>query len=306
MYRSTFSLGAFAFISTIINNVLPVLAIPKISAVGNKFFTEEGDQFYIKGRWWLNLSNAPLLNCFLGISYQLIPLDPLIDEAQCKRDAKLMKDLNANAIRVYHVDPTADHNGCMKAFADVGIYLFVDLDTFDTQLEQVSHHSQSVRSFSQDHLLTSFLWQENPEWSKSSFTAFKAVLDEFQQYDNTAGVFVGNEVLTFGELSHHSTESRLILREANRSDTAPYVKASIRDIKAYRDSKKYRKIPVGYSAGTFLRHWLHVAKDVIISCSRSLVLFPSFHSRLSAWVLQLYYFDFGAKIARWNSPPYVR
>ena len=79
----------------------------------------------------------------LGIAYQLIPLDPLIDEAQCKRDAKLMKDLNANAIRVYHVDPTADHSGCMTAFADVGIYLFVDLDTFDTQFNQVSHH-QSV------------------------------------------------------------------------------------------------------------------------------------------------------------------
>lgn len=76
---------------------------------------------------------------FLGIAYQLIPLDPLIDEAQCKRDAKLMKDLNANAIRVYHVDPTADHRGCMKAFADVGIYLFVDLDTFETQLDQVGH-----------------------------------------------------------------------------------------------------------------------------------------------------------------------
>lgn len=140
MYQSTFSLVAFAFISTIINNVLPVLAIPKISAVGNKFFTEDGDQFYIKGRRWLNLSRAPLLKSFLGIAYQLIPLDPLIDEAQCKRDAKLMKDLNANAIRVYHVDPTADHSGCMTAFADVGIYLFVDLDTFDTQLEQVSHH----------------------------------------------------------------------------------------------------------------------------------------------------------------------
>lgn len=49
MYRSACSLVAFALISTIINNVLPVLAIPKISAVGNKFFTEDGDQFYIKG-----------------------------------------------------------------------------------------------------------------------------------------------------------------------------------------------------------------------------------------------------------------
>lgn len=48
-----------------------------------------------------------------------------------------MSELGVNGIRVYHVDPIADHTGCMKAFADAGIYLFVDLDTFDTQIEQV-------------------------------------------------------------------------------------------------------------------------------------------------------------------------
>lgn len=48
-----------------------------------------------------------------------------------------MSELGANAIRVYHVDASADHKGCMSAFADAGIYLFVDLDTFNTQIEQV-------------------------------------------------------------------------------------------------------------------------------------------------------------------------
>lgn len=51
-----------------------------------------------------------------------------------------MQDLGANAIRVYHVDPTGDHKGCMKAFEDAGIYLFVDLDDFETQIEQVGLH----------------------------------------------------------------------------------------------------------------------------------------------------------------------
>lgn len=49
-----------------------------------------------------------------------------------------MKDLGANTIRVYHVDPTADHSGCMNAFSDAGIYVFVDLDTFSTVIDPVS------------------------------------------------------------------------------------------------------------------------------------------------------------------------
>jgi len=35
----------------------------------------------------------------------------------------------------------------------------------------------------------------------------------------------------------------------NNSIAAPYVKAAARDMKAYRNSKGYRNIPVGYSAG---------------------------------------------------------
>lgn len=73
-----------------------------------------------------------------GIAYQLTPDDPLVDDAQCKRDIVRMSELGANAIRVYHVDPSANHKPCMSAFADAGIYLFVDLDTFTTQIEQVS------------------------------------------------------------------------------------------------------------------------------------------------------------------------
>ncbi|KAJ5103534.1 hypothetical protein N7532_004063 [Penicillium argentinense] len=169
-----------------------VSAIPTISAVGSKFFYENGTQYYLK-----------------GIAYQLTPNDPLTDGAQCKRDIARMSELGTNAIRVYHVDPTADHKACMTAFADAGIYLFVDLDTFSTQIEQT-----------------------NPHWNQTQFDHFKEVLDEFQQFDNTAGVFVGNEVLTTADGSH----------------AAPYVLAAARDIKAYRDQKGYREIPVGYSA----------------------------------------------------------
>ena len=40
--------------------------------------------------------------------------------------------------------------------------------------------------------------QEDPYWNQTQLSDFEAVLDEFQQYDNTAGVFVGNEVIDLG------------------------------------------------------------------------------------------------------------
>ena len=78
-----------------------------------------------------------------GVAYQLTIDDPLVDGTQCALDASLMKTLGANTIRVYHVDPTADHQDCMDTFANAGIYLFVDLDTFDTQIEGVGCAVQS-------------------------------------------------------------------------------------------------------------------------------------------------------------------
>jgi 1,3-beta-glucanosyltransferase GAS1 len=57
-------------------------------------------------------------------------------------------------------------------------------------------------------------------------------MDSFASYDNTLGFFVGNEVIALD----------------NQSLAAPYIKAAARDMKAYRNSKGYRSIPVGYSA----------------------------------------------------------
>jgi 1,3-beta-glucanosyltransferase GAS1 len=57
-------------------------------------------------------------------------------------------------------------------------------------------------------------------------------MDNFEKFDNTLGFFVGNEVIAL----------------ANQSSAAPYIKAAARDMKAYRDAKGYRKIPVGYCA----------------------------------------------------------
>jgi len=90
-------------------------------------------------------------NLCQGVAYQLTEADPLIDTEQCQRDAGMMKTLGANAIRVYHVDPQGDHSGCMTAFANAGIYLIVDLDTFNTAINPVSLNAPPCET-----MLTSF------------------------------------------------------------------------------------------------------------------------------------------------------
>lgn len=57
-------------------------------------------------------------------------------------------------------------------------------------------------------------------------------MDTFHDYTNVLGFFVGNENIAKQE----------------DSPAAPFLKAAARDMKAYRDRKGYRKIPIGYSA----------------------------------------------------------
>lgn len=123
-----------------------------------------------------------------------------------------MKTLGANAIRVYHVDPKAKHDDCMKTFADAGVYIWLDLDTFDSYIQGPG--------------------MDKPQWNESQYKAYQGVMDVFHNYDNLGGFFVGNEVLT----------------SPGTDVAAPFVKAAARDMKAYRDEKGYRKIPVGYTA----------------------------------------------------------
>ncbi|KAK3116674.1 hypothetical protein LTR53_002721 [Teratosphaeriaceae sp. CCFEE 6253] len=183
--------GLSALISTVVV-ARHALALPTIETKGSKLFTSDGNQFFIK-----------------GVAYQLTEDDPLAQGDQCALDAALMKTLGANSIRVYHVDPTADHDACMSAFSDAGIYAWIDVDTFST-----------------------YILADSPQWNSTMYDAYSKVIDAFHNYDNVAGFYVGNEVLTTGA----------------SSVAAPYVKAAARDMKGYRDSKGYRTIPIGYSA----------------------------------------------------------
>lgn len=127
-------------------------------------------------------------------------MDPFVDVTQCTADATLMASIGVNAVRVYHARPALDHSACMAEFDRLGIYVFVDLDDYVSQLDQ-----------------------NNPGWTTQQAAYFEAVMDEFAQYENTAGFFIGNEVINDGTSKGEAFEecctdsfSRCPLRRGNR------------------------------------------------------------------------------------------
>lgn len=134
--------------------------------------------------------------------------DPLADDDSCKRDVPLLKELNTNTIRVYAIDPKANHDTCMKLLADAGIYVIADL----------SQPDQSIN-------------RDDPHWNDDLYSRYTSVIDALIPYNNVLGFFAGNEVSN----------------AKNNTDASAFVKASVRDTKAYVKSKKYREVGIGYA-----------------------------------------------------------
>lgn len=136
-------------------------------------------------------------------------IDSLANPSLCLSDLKYLKELGVNTVRVYQIDPTQSHDVCMNAFADSGIYLLADL----------GEPEQSIN-------------REDPYWDLDLYQRFTDVVEAMQSYPNVLGFLVGNEVIT----------------STLNSNSAPFVKAAVRDIKNYIRDKGYREIPVGYSS----------------------------------------------------------
>lgn len=134
--------------------------------------------------------------------------DPLADEAGCARDVPLLEELGTNVIRVYAIDPTLDHTKCMTLLENAGIYVLQDL----------SNPQNSII-------------RNSPEWTTDLFAGYAAVIDEMAKFTNTLGFFAGNEVSN----------------DNNNTDASAFVKAAVRDSKAYIKTKGYREIGVGYA-----------------------------------------------------------
>ncbi len=119
-----------------------------------------------------------------------------------------LQDLRTNTIRVYAIDPTKDHSVCMKLLQDAGIYVIADL-------------SEPKLSINRD----------NPVWDRALYNRYTGVVDALAKYNNVLGFFAGNEV------------SNAI----NNTQASAFVKAAVRDTKAYIRQRNYRPMGVGYA-----------------------------------------------------------
>ncbi|RDA82564.1 hypothetical protein CP532_4300 [Ophiocordyceps camponoti-leonardi (nom. inval.)] len=140
--------------------------------------------------------------------------DPLSTADDCRRDAALMQVMGVNAIRVYNLDPNANHDECASIFNAAGIYMIIDVNS--------PLVGESMTSFEP---WTSYY----AGYLNHTF----AVVEAFSNYPNTLLFFSGNEVIN--DLS-------------SAKEVPPYLRAVTRDLKSYIKNNLKRKIPVGYSA----------------------------------------------------------
>ncbi|KAK2609455.1 hypothetical protein N8I77_002952 [Diaporthe amygdali] len=181
-------------------------AIDPIVAKGQYFFySSNGTQFFIKGvAYQQGIGPGGTAE-----GNQATFIDSLADTASCTRDIPFLQQLGTNTIRVYAIDPTADHQVCMNALADAGIYVIADLSVPGASIER-----------------------DNPSWNTDLFARYQGVIDNLGQFPNTIGFFAGNEVTN----------------NKTNTDASAFIKAAVRDSKAYIQSKNFgRWLGVGYA-----------------------------------------------------------
>ncbi|TFK93557.1 carbohydrate-binding module family 43 protein [Polyporus arcularius HHB13444] len=183
-------------------------ALQKVSRAGRYLYTDDGNRFFIKGIAYQEqgTSSTDPNNPFSEPSSFI---DPLTDGAACQRDITFLKQLTVNAVRIYSVNSSLNHDDCMKALSDAGIYTIIDL-------------ALPVNG-SIDRL--------NPSWTTNLLDLYIGTINAFNKYDNVLAYNIGNEVIT----------------APAGTGAAPFIKAAARDVRAYLNSISSSAL-VGYAA----------------------------------------------------------
>ncbi len=96
---------------------------------------------------------------------------------------------------MYSVNASLNHDECMQTFSQANIYVILDVALpFNGSINRAS-----------------------PSWDVGLQTEYLRTVEVFSRYDNLLAFSVGNEVVT----------------QASNTNTAPFIKAAARDVKAY-------------------------------------------------------------------------
>lgn len=172
----------------------PPPEITPIHITGNKFFHENGTQFFLKG-----IAYQRQVPGHQHLGFAEIPkgyVDSLAHPELCLPDIELLQQLHVNTIRVYQVDPDQSHHECMSALAEAGIYVLVDLLAPNSAINRA-----------------------HPLWHTELLGRYKAVVDNLHTYNNLLGFIAGNEVVT----GTHDSGAAPFVRAAVR-DTRRYMR----------------------------------------------------------------------------------
>ncbi|WOO80933.1 1,3-beta-glucanosyltransferase gel4 [Vanrija pseudolonga] len=202
-----FSLGALAAIFPL------AVALPQITRSGKYLYDPSGARFYIKGVAYQpqgNLAVSTTANEVNGGFPEPSDfVDPLSSATNCTRDIPYLKQLGVNAVRVYSVNASLNHDSCMSALDAAGIYVLLDVSL----------------------PLNGSIDRASPSWTTSLLNEYTRTVNAFNKYPNILAYNIGNEVIN----------------TVNNSNAAPFVKAAARDTKAYLRSIGSKAL-VGYAA----------------------------------------------------------
>ncbi|CAE7038934.1 gel1 [Symbiodinium natans] len=201
---------------------------------GNMLFNAAGERFFAKGVAYnpRNGNYGQVLGthkpeCKAGTpKFPPLPYygDPTADEMadQFSEYLPLIKNLGANTIRLYNIDPEKSHRKFMEQAASLGIYVLVPLTRGDWGFLPALPSPQCYHADLPDY----------GHVGLNLLTSAKLIVDQFSQYENTMMFVVGNEI-------------ELLDKEGMAA--YPCVKALTRDIHRYQKEKGYRSVPLIYS-----------------------------------------------------------